>query len=78
MLRTNVRIHQPATKAGRRWEVVTNGFNGLAGKRFHFIGVGGIGMSGLAMLLLSTRQSLPAPTRTPAKQSTTSASSART
>jgi UDP-N-acetylmuramate--alanine ligase len=32
--------------------VVTNGFNGLAGKRFHFIGVGGIGMSGLAMLLL--------------------------
>jgi UDP-N-acetylmuramate--alanine ligase len=52
MLRTNVGIHQPATKAGRRWEVVTNGFNGLAGKRFHFIGVGGIGMSGLAMLLL--------------------------
>ena len=32
--------------------MVTNGFNGLAGKRFHFIGVGGIGMSGLAMLLL--------------------------
>ncbi|MGA2322619.1 MAG: UDP-N-acetylmuramate--L-alanine ligase [Sedimentisphaerales bacterium] len=52
MLRTNVRIHQPATRAGRGWEVVTNGFNGLAGKRFHFIGVGGIGMSGLAMLLL--------------------------
>jgi UDP-N-acetylmuramate--alanine ligase len=32
--------------------VATNGFNGLAGKRFHFIGIGGIGMSGLAMLLL--------------------------
>jgi UDP-N-acetylmuramate--alanine ligase len=32
--------------------VVTNGFNGLAGKRFHFIGAGGIGMSGLAALLV--------------------------
>ncbi|MGA2071047.1 MAG: UDP-N-acetylmuramate--L-alanine ligase [Sedimentisphaerales bacterium] len=52
MLRTNVGIHQPAARAGRRWEVATNGFNGLAGKRFHFIGIGGIGMSGLAMLLL--------------------------
>ncbi len=52
MLKSNVRIHQPATKPRRGWEVVTNGFNGLAGKRFHFIGVGGIGMSGLAMLLL--------------------------
>jgi UDP-N-acetylmuramate--alanine ligase len=32
--------------------VVTNGFNGLAEKRFHFIGAGGIGMSGLAALLV--------------------------
>jgi len=32
--------------------VVTNGFNGLTGKRFHFIGAGGIGMSGLAALLV--------------------------
>ena len=32
--------------------MVTNGFNGLAGKRFHFIGAGGIGMSGLAALLV--------------------------
>jgi UDP-N-acetylmuramate--alanine ligase len=55
MLKSNVGIQQPATKAakaGKGLEVVTNGFNGLAGKRFHFIGVGGIGMSGLAMLLL--------------------------
>ena len=55
MLKSNVGIQTPAkrtAKAGRGWEVVTNGFNGLAGKRFHFIGVGGIGMSGLAMLLL--------------------------
>lgn len=39
-------------KAGRGREVVTNGFNGLAGKRFHFIGAGGIGMSGLVALLV--------------------------
>jgi UDP-N-acetylmuramate--alanine ligase len=39
-------------KAGRGREVVTNGFNGLAAKRFHFIGAGGIGMSGLVALLL--------------------------
>jgi len=39
-------------KANRGTEVVTNGFNGLAGKRFHFIGAGGIGMSGLAALLV--------------------------
>ena len=32
--------------------MVTNGFNGLVGKRFHFIGAGGIGMSGLAALLV--------------------------
>jgi UDP-N-acetylmuramate--alanine ligase len=42
----------PVTKTGRVNEVVTNGFNGLAGKRFHFIGAGGIGMSGLAALLV--------------------------
>ncbi len=60
MLRTNVRIQEGrsgfVTKGLRRdkrgQEVVTNGFNGLAGKRFHFIGAGGIGMSGLAALLV--------------------------
>jgi len=52
MVRVNVGICQPETRAGRVKEVVTNGFNGLAGKRFHFIGAGGIGMSGLAALLV--------------------------
>jgi UDP-N-acetylmuramate--alanine ligase len=45
-------MHQPAIRARRGWEVVTNGFNGIEGKRFHFIGAGGIGMSGLAALLV--------------------------
>ncbi len=60
MLKSNVRIQESRSgsvpkglrRDKRGLEVVTNGFNGLAGKRFHFIGVGGIGMSGLAMLLL--------------------------
>jgi UDP-N-acetylmuramate--alanine ligase len=65
MLRTNVGIHQPATRAKRGWEVVTNGFNGLAGKRFHFIGVGGIGMSGLAMLMLKHKAIVTGSDQTP-------------
>jgi UDP-N-acetylmuramate--alanine ligase len=44
-------MYRVLAKAGRGREVVTNGFNGLAGKRFHFIGAGGIGMSGLIALL---------------------------
>ncbi len=37
--------------------MIINGKNalGLAGKRFHFIGVGGIGMSGLAALLMNNK-----------------------
>jgi UDP-N-acetylmuramate--alanine ligase len=49
MVKVNI---SPVMKTGRVKEVVTNGFNGLAGKRFHFIGAGGIGMSGLAALLV--------------------------
>jgi len=52
MVRAIAGIRQAEAKAKRRFEVVTNGFNGLAGKRFHFIGAGGIGMSGLAALLV--------------------------
>jgi UDP-N-acetylmuramate--alanine ligase len=65
MLRTNVGIHQPATKSRRGWEVVTNGFNGLAAKRFHFIGIGGIGMSGLAMLVLKHKAIVTGSDQTP-------------
>jgi len=61
MVRANVGIRHPPslklrrTEAGKGREVVTNGFNGLAGKRFHFIGAGGIGMSGLAALLVKQK-----------------------
>jgi UDP-N-acetylmuramate--alanine ligase len=52
MSKSSTGIYQPATRVERVKEVVTNGFNGLADKRFHFIGAGGIGMSGLAALLV--------------------------
>jgi UDP-N-acetylmuramate--alanine ligase len=55
MVRASAGIRQAETRTHRRYEVVTNGFNGLAGKRFHFIGAGGIGMSGLAALLVKHR-----------------------
>ena len=44
------------TKVAARHEVVdTNNAVSVAGKRFHFIGAGGIGMSGLAKLLIKNR-----------------------
>jgi len=43
----------PGVKAARRYEVLdADGGLGLLGKKFHFIGAGGIGMSGLAQLLM--------------------------
>jgi UDP-N-acetylmuramate--alanine ligase len=52
MVESGVSLYKTGIKAGRGREVVTNGFNGLAGKRFHFIGAGGIGMSGLITQLI--------------------------
>jgi UDP-N-acetylmuramate--alanine ligase len=52
MAESGVNLYQTGVKAGRGREVVTNGFNGLAGKRFHFIGAGGIGMSGVITQLI--------------------------
>lgn len=53
MAESRAGVCKPAAKTLRGREVVTNGFNGLAGKRFHFIGAGGIGMSGLAALMVN-------------------------
>lgn len=52
MVESSARVCGTTPRANRGYEVVTNGFNGLTGKRFHFIGAGGIGMSGLAALLV--------------------------
>jgi len=46
-------MNNPGVKAAQKYEVInTPGGLSLAGKRFHFIGAGGIGMSGLAQLLI--------------------------
>jgi UDP-N-acetylmuramate--alanine ligase len=51
MAKSNIEISN--TKAGRGYAAVNiNSTAGVAGKRFHFIGAGGIGMSGLAQLLI--------------------------
>jgi len=49
----------PGVKAAHRFEVVDahRGLS-LAGKKFHFIGAGGIGMSGLAQLLMKNNASI--------------------
>ena len=45
-----------STKAAFRYEVVnSSGVESIAGKRFHFIGAGGVGMSGLAQILLKNK-----------------------
>jgi len=46
-------IDNPGVKAAHKYEIVdVDGELGLLGKKFHFIGAGGIGMSGLAQLLM--------------------------
>jgi UDP-N-acetylmuramate--alanine ligase len=54
MAKSNIEIG--STKAACGYEAVDiNSAAGIAGKRFHFIGAGGIGMSGLAQLLIRHR-----------------------
>jgi UDP-N-acetylmuramate--alanine ligase len=53
MKQQDLRTRQKKVKAVRRYEVVGSRKKvSVAGKRFHFIGAGGIGMSGLAQLLM--------------------------
>ena len=53
MKQQDIRTRQKKVKAVHRYEVVGSRKKvSVAGKRFHFIGAGGIGMSGLAQLLI--------------------------
>ncbi|MDP2990197.1 MAG: Mur ligase domain-containing protein, partial [Kiritimatiellota bacterium] len=56
MSQLDTQVHQetPGAPAGRKSGEAGGGI-ALAGKRFHFIGAGGIGMSGLAQLLIKHR-----------------------
>jgi len=53
MGQSNIEVRQNDVKAAHGYEVI-NSINipAVAGKKFHFIGAGGVGMSGLAQLLL--------------------------
>ncbi len=56
MARTNTRTYQSKIKAIHRYEVInTDGPVAVGGKKFHFIGAGGVGMNGLAKLLLKNK-----------------------
>ncbi len=53
MKQPSIGTHQKKARAVHRYEVVGSGKKvSVAGKRFHFIGAGGVGMSGLAKLLI--------------------------
>jgi len=53
MGRSNTQTYQNEVKAAHEYKVMdANGKPSVAGRRFHFIGAGGIGMSGLAKLLI--------------------------
>jgi UDP-N-acetylmuramate--alanine ligase len=53
MKQPNIRTRRKKIKAVHRYKVIdTNSKLVLAGTRFHFIGVGGVGMSGLAQLMV--------------------------
>jgi len=58
-MKQDIGIYSNKVKAVHRYEIVRSGkkmsvagLPAVAGKKFHFIGVGGIGMSGLAQLLI--------------------------
>jgi len=56
MARSDIQSYQIRVKAAHRYEVVSVKANPhLAGKKFHFIGAGGVGMSGLAKLLIKNK-----------------------
>ncbi|MCK4752086.1 MAG: UDP-N-acetylmuramate--L-alanine ligase, partial [Planctomycetes bacterium] len=56
MSQPNIETYQPKIKAAHRYEVVSSTATpSLTGKKFHFIGVGGVGMSALAKLLIKNK-----------------------
>ena len=56
MSQPKIETYRPKVKAAHRYEVVsTTTTPSLAGKKFHFIGAGGVGMSALAKLLIKNK-----------------------
>ena len=66
MENSNIQTYQSRIKAAHRYEVVEAGSRlNIAGKRFHFIGAGGVGISGLAKLLLKNKAIITGSDQTP-------------
>ena len=56
MERSNVETSQPNIKAARAYKTIDSANTlSLTGKKIHFIGVGGVGMSGLAKLMIQNK-----------------------
>jgi UDP-N-acetylmuramate--alanine ligase len=56
MAESDIETYQAKIKAVHRYEVLESGGDAdVAGRKFHFIGAGGVGMSGLAQLLLKNK-----------------------
>jgi UDP-N-acetylmuramate--alanine ligase len=56
MTKSNIEIYRSKIKASHIYEIVDyKGASAIIGKRFHFIGAGGVGMSGLALLLMKNK-----------------------
>lgn len=56
MTNSNIEIYRSKIKASHIYEIVDyKGASAIVGKRFHFIGAGGVGMSGLALLLMKNK-----------------------
>ena len=52
MAKPNIQTYQSRIKAAHRYEVVDSGIAKIAGMKFHLIGAGGVGMSGLGQLII--------------------------
>jgi UDP-N-acetylmuramate--alanine ligase len=66
MEQSGTQIFRPKIKAVYRYEVVdTEKTPQIAGGRFHFIGAGGVGMSGLAKVMLKNKAIVTGSDQTP-------------
>jgi UDP-N-acetylmuramate--alanine ligase len=65
MARSDIQTYQNKIKFVHRFGAAEPGAANVAGKKFHFIGVGGVGMSGLAQMLLKNNAIVTGSDQTP-------------
>ena len=67
-LATGVPCPHACRAAVRELRTESRSASRFAGRRVHFIGIGGCGMSGLARMLLDAARSSPAPSPSPTRR----------